>query len=577
MIASHPEPGDLIEDYEILERIGGNMGFVFKARHRLLNKVVVLKLVPAECITDPASLARFQREVRVMGQLEHPNLVTAADARKVGDWHLVAMEWIDGADLQQLLRARGPLPVAAACEAARQAAQGLQYAHQHGLIHRDIKPSNLMLTRAGVLKVIDMGLALIREDSAAQLTKTGLVLGTMSYCAPEQFRDPSHVDIRVDIYSLGCTLYHLLAGKPPYSERKTFAEVVEAHLHAPFPSLAGALPDIPPGGLDAVLARMTAKDREERFSTPGEVSEALESFARGASLGPLVPARTPQVPPARIKDSKPTPKPEGQRGAAGGQTQPKGRWSRRAALFALGGGIAGAAYLISNGTKNGPVPPNPDPVILLMDTTARDGVYREENKDSNATDVADVLMKYDLLPSRSLHKEPITENWDRFDFVRNQHPDLVIIHRSAFFHTKNAKRNLGSPDDGFAMPREDQRWVDLYHDEDDFLILFFALVGALPRNPDTQFLVYSRGTGPLWNDSKKQEWLAPGFQEYWKMKIATRFPDLKGRIHTMTITREKEGSILNPETSATLRNEVRRILHLPGKPEPVPDIPPQPE
>ena len=105
------------------------MGSVFKARHRLLHKVVVLKLVPTDCIADPARLARFQREVRVMGQLEHPNLVTAADARSVGDWHLVAMEWIDGADLQQLVRARGPLPVAAACEVARQAAQALHYAH----------------------------------------------------------------------------------------------------------------------------------------------------------------------------------------------------------------------------------------------------------------------------------------------------------------------------------------------------------------------------------------------------------------------------------------------------------------
>src|SRR6185503_15745685 len=169
------------------------------------------------------------------------------DARSFGEWHLVAMEWIDGIDLQQLVRARGPLPVAAACEAARQAAQGLQYAHEHGLIHRDIKPSNLMLTRGGTIKVIDMGLALARDDSTAQLTQTGLLLGTMSYCAPEQFRDSSRVDIRADIYSLGCTLFHLLTGKSPYWQRKTFAEVMQAHLHEPFPSLVEALPDAPAG------------------------------------------------------------------------------------------------------------------------------------------------------------------------------------------------------------------------------------------------------------------------------------------------------------------------------------------
>ena len=185
MSRADPVPGDVVEDYEILEKIGGNMGLVFRARHRLLDKVVALKLLPAEWIADPARLARFQREIRVMAQLEHPNLVTAADARIVGSWHLVAMEWIDGVDLDRLVRTQGLLPVADACEAARQAALGLQCAHQHGLIHRDIKPSNLMLTRTGTIKVIDMGVALIREDSTAQLTQAGLVLGTMSYCAPE--------------------------------------------------------------------------------------------------------------------------------------------------------------------------------------------------------------------------------------------------------------------------------------------------------------------------------------------------------------------------------------------------------
>ena len=244
MSRADPAPGDFIEDYEILEKIGGNMGLVFKARHRRLNKVVALKLIP---ISDPALLARFEREIRVMGQLEHPNLVTAADAHNVGPWILVAMEWIDGMDLHQLVKRQGHLPVAAGCEAAREAALGLQYAHEHGLIHRDIKPSNLMLTRSGTIKVIDMGLALIMEDTTLQLTQTGLVLGTMSYCAPEQIRDASHVDIRADIYSLGCTLYHLLTGKSPYWQRKTFAEIIQAHLNDPFPSLVEARPEAPAG------------------------------------------------------------------------------------------------------------------------------------------------------------------------------------------------------------------------------------------------------------------------------------------------------------------------------------------
>lgn len=311
-----PEPGDVIEDYEILEKIGGNMGLVFKARHRLLDKVVALKLLPADWIAEPARLARFQREMRVMGQLEHPNLVTAADARSVGDWHLVAMEWIDGVDLLELVRMQGSLPVAAGCEVARQAALGLQYAHQHNLIHRDIKPSNLMLSRAGTVKVIDLGLALTREDRV-QLTERGLVLGTMSYCAPEQFQDASKVDIRADIYSLGCTLYQLLTGKAPYWQRKTFAEVVQAHLHEAFPGLAEARANIP-AGLERVLARMTAKDPGARFNTPREVAEALEPFAQGADLKPLLPpAEHRRRNRGGVTPSPEAPRPGGARWAAG--------------------------------------------------------------------------------------------------------------------------------------------------------------------------------------------------------------------------------------------------------------------
>src|SRR5678815_3120287 len=128
----------------------------------------------------------------------------------------------------------------------------------------------------------------------------------MSYCAPEQFLDASHVDIRADIYSLGCTLFHLLTGKSPYWQRKTLAEIMQAHLHEPFPSLAEALPDAP-AGLETVLARMTAKDRDARFSTPSEVVEALEPFARGADLGPLVPAKTDQSPAQRTTTGKLSP------------------------------------------------------------------------------------------------------------------------------------------------------------------------------------------------------------------------------------------------------------------------------
>jgi len=165
--------------YALLEKVGGHMGMVFKARHGMLGRVVAVKLLPANSLTDPARVARFIREIRAMGQLSHPNLVMASDAREADEFHLVAMEWIDGMDLQQLVRLHQKLPVAAACEIICQAARGLEYAHEHGFVHRDVKPSNLMLTRSGTVKVIDLGLAHTMDESAQMLTRSGDVLGTM--------------------------------------------------------------------------------------------------------------------------------------------------------------------------------------------------------------------------------------------------------------------------------------------------------------------------------------------------------------------------------------------------------------
>jgi serine/threonine protein kinase len=538
-----PAPGEVIGDYEIVEQIGGNMGLVFRARHRLLHKVVALKLVPADWIADPARQTRFQREMRVMGQLEHPNLVPAADARSVGEWHLVAMELIDGVDLQQLVRTQGPLSIAAACEVARQAALGLQYAHEHGLIHRDIKPSNLMLTRTGILKVIDMGLALTRDDSTAQLTQTGLILGTMSYCAPEQFRDASHVDIRADIYSLGCTLYLLLTGKSPYWQRKTFAELMQAHLHEPFPSLAEALPDAP-AGLEAVLARMTAKDREARFSTPREVVEALEPFARGADLAPLVPASVPQSPRRRAAERKVPSTPERQRAASQGE-RAKARWPRVTALLALLLAITGVAFLVMNR-------PTRDPVVFLMDTTAPGGVYDADNRvvgESNAKEVYIYLAGEHIVPASSLYREPLSADWNREGYVISKRPHLVVIHRSSFHHSYNAKLSY-SPTNDY------EKWKFLYeHVGDERLI---ALLGNIGNEvPRTKFLVYSRGTDT--------NWLRDDFRPQWVEKVQGRFPKLTGRIYTMVIPNGKEGSFRQTETRELLRSNVMTILSLPKK------------
>jgi serine/threonine protein kinase len=207
------------------------MGTVFKARHSLMNRVVALKVIRRERLTGPQAVARFHREIRAAALLSHPNIVMALDAAQVGDGHFLVMEYVPGVDLARLLGQRGKLPAGEACDYAYQAALGLQHAHENGMVHRDIKPANLLRADRGhVVKILDMGLArlageqmLVGAGAGAgndQLTGTGLAMGTLDYIAPEQIDDAHSVDIRADIYSLGCTLFHLLAGRAPYWHHK---------------------------------------------------------------------------------------------------------------------------------------------------------------------------------------------------------------------------------------------------------------------------------------------------------------------------------------------------------------------
>ncbi len=551
-VASIPVPGEVIEDYEILEKIGGNMGWVFKARHRLLNKVVALKLLPAESMADPNRLERFEREIRVLGQLEHPNLVTAADARRMDSWHFVAMEWIEGLDLYHLVKTHGAFPINAACEAARQAALGLQFAHEHGLIHRDIKPSNLMLTGVGTIKVIDMGLALANEGTSAQLTQTGQVMGTMNYCAPEQFRDASNVDIRADIYSLGCTLYHLLAGKAPYGHRKSITEVMQAHLNEPFPNLREARPDASED-LETLLKRMTEKDPGARFSTPCAVAEALERFAAGADLKPFVLTKAGQMTPAQIHPGK-TPQPlQKRRRAEEPERRPKLPWPRLAARLVVLIAILGTAAWFLSPRK---------PVLVLMDTTAARGVYDDNNKTggSNAKEVAHALDDpewRELLPQKNMHEVPVDLGWAREEHVIGLRPTLVIIHRSLIYHPWAAELSLPYPP--FKTHEEYLEFMKRYKIlGDNPLREFLGAVGnAVPR---ARFLVYSRGTDTNWTSET--------FRQSWVKDLESGYPELVGRVTTMEIPGGQKGSFRNDDTRLLLRSNVAHILKLPVKFQP---------
>jgi len=289
-------------EYRLLKELGrGGMGTVYKALHIQLDREVALKVMPEERLADREAVARFHREMKVVGRLDHPNIVRAYDAREVEGAHFLVMEYVDGMDFAELVRRLGPLPAADACELARQAAEGLAYAQQHQLVHRDIKPSNVMLNRRGQVKILDLGLARIRGDLRASIavTTVGQVIGTPDYMAPEQFSDSRAVDIRADIYSLGCTLYTLLTGKPPFAGDVHLDPIdrMEAHLHDAVPPIEQLRSGLP-AGLGSVIHRMVAKRPDERFAEPAEVAAAMAPFAAGADLPGLLTAAERGTPPA---------------------------------------------------------------------------------------------------------------------------------------------------------------------------------------------------------------------------------------------------------------------------------------
>ncbi len=274
-------------DFEIIRELGrGGMGVLYLAENRLMQRKEVLKVVSADLINGPDALERFQREIRSAASLHHTNIVTAYSAFRAGESFVFAMEYVEGYDLAQLVRGRGPLTVAHACSFVYQAALGLQYAHTKGMVHRDIKPSNLIVTREekkAIVKVLDFGLAKITSagQGHSSLTHAGQILGTPEYIAPEQIRNSQAADIRADVYSLGCTLYHLLAGRPPFAGDSMWA-LCHAHLSIDAEPLNRVRPEVPVE-LANIVARMMAKDPQQRFQDPQDVSQALTPFFKKAS------------------------------------------------------------------------------------------------------------------------------------------------------------------------------------------------------------------------------------------------------------------------------------------------------
>lgn len=256
----------------------GGMGTVYQAKQRETKRVVAVKVM-----TDKASshnnLRRFLRESRTAIMLDHPNIVGAYSAGTVGNIHYMEMELVEGQDLSALVKTRGAVPYPRALDFTMQAAKGLQYAHEQGIIHRDIKPSNLFLHQEKSVKVLDMGLARFDPrvtDVSEHLTRTGQVLGTINYMSPEQATDGKNVDHRTDIYSLGCTFYYLLATKPPY-KLKDRIRTLMSHQQSPIPSLRAVNAALPRSA-DLLLQRMMAKNPNDRYRSMEPLIRDLETL-----------------------------------------------------------------------------------------------------------------------------------------------------------------------------------------------------------------------------------------------------------------------------------------------------------
>ena len=272
--------GYKVDRYILLDLIGqGGMGRVYLARDSRLNRQVALKILSPERMSNPRAIARFQREARVGAQLQHENLVRIYDFGESNGRFFLVMEYIEGKTIGTLISEHGRLPPATAVRLGRQVAMGLEHAYLKGLIHRDVNPYNILVTRDGTAKLADLGLAidLAEED---HVTREGATVGTFDYVAPEQARHSHAADIRSDIYSLGCSMYHMCLGQVPFPS-PSLPEKLFAHQALEPKPLDQLIPGFPEG-LAAVISRMMRKSPDERYATPMQVVQALGPYTEEA-------------------------------------------------------------------------------------------------------------------------------------------------------------------------------------------------------------------------------------------------------------------------------------------------------
>jgi serine/threonine protein kinase len=280
LLAGLRPQGLWFDRYLVQDLIGqGGMGRVYLARDNRLGRSVALKVLSRERMNNPRAMARFRREAKVGAQLQHENLVRIYDEGEVSGTRYLVMEYIEGKPVGKLIAERGPLPAEIAARIARQVAEGLQHAHLKGLVHRDVNPMNILIDRDGTAKLTDLGLAIDLADQGDAVTRDGATVGTFDYISPEQARHSRSIDTRSDLYSLGCALYHMIAGRVPFPQ-PSLPEKLYAHQSLAPEPLESIVAGLPPG-LSKVIGTMMAKRPEDRYAAPIEAARALAPFQCG--------------------------------------------------------------------------------------------------------------------------------------------------------------------------------------------------------------------------------------------------------------------------------------------------------
>jgi hypothetical protein len=507
--------GDRLGRYEILGALGaGGMGEVYRATDTELGRDVAVKVLPEGVAQDTERTARFEREARLLASLSHQNIATLYGLEEHEGQRFLIMELAEGETLAGRLQ-KGPLPVDEALEVALQIAEGLEAAHEHGIIHRDLKPANVMLSTEGKVKVLDFGLAKAWQPEegdpdlthsptlTAQMTAGGVLLGTAAYMSPEQARGKT-VDNRADIWAFGCVLYEMLTGRRPF-QGETVTDVL-AEIVTIEPDWE-RLPKHTAPAVQHLLRRCLQKAPNRRLHSIADARIEIEDAV-----------------------SEP-PRPLGSPLVVDGGGRQRGIKPGAAVALALagaivGGGLTAALVWNSQSSDEAAIPRGPQPVIFLMDTPAPRGVYDPEtlhNSGTNADDLNDLLRDLPVV----LHKETLGSTWDREDQLLKQRPDLILIHRSAFFHSANLELGFGYPP--FDDPEDDARFTRSYLLVESKLITFLGYVGL--GDPQTKFLVYSRGRGGIWPDEERTAWV---------VDVERRFPPLEGRVGEMVRARVVE-------------------------------------